>query len=75
MIPPNQGAIRGLALAFSIYQAIKHQKSNFVLQAFETNDFPSIILASNIFSTMYANDLGFRRAVGPGLRSPVTEGG
>ena len=26
MIPPNRGAIRGLALAFSTYHAIKHQK-------------------------------------------------
>ena len=80
MIPPNQGAIHGLALAFSIYHGIKNQKSHLFHQASVTNDFSHIILAASNFSIMYANDLGFLRAVRPGLRSPeasllMTEGG
>jgi len=79
MIPPNQGAIHGLALAFSIYHAIKNQKSHLFHQATVTNDFSQIILSASNFSIMYANDLGFLRAVRPGLRSPeasllLTEG-
>ena len=72
MIPPNQGAIRGLPLAFSTYHAIKHQKSHLLAHAFESQDFPSIILSAKFVAVMYANDLGFRRTVRPGLRFPQT---
>ena len=70
MIPPNQGAMHGLALAFSIYHAVKNQKSHLFAQAFESQDFSTIILSASNFSVMYANDLGILRALRPsGLRS------
>ena len=62
MIPPNQGAIRGLALAFSIYHAIKNRKSNYFFRLSRQMIFPASFWQQIFFQSCMPTILAF---VGP----------
>ena len=58
MFPPDQGAMQSLALAFSVYHAIKNQSSHLLEHAFASQDFSFIHATTQKLASMYAHDLG-----------------